>query len=885
VLLAQESVGWEFVITGLLDHNTYRRVAVVNLPLALLPRRESTCAHTINQQPGTVFNLPNLVEDWRFRESPHVEKAGMRAYAGVPLRFDTEYGESVAFGSLCVASNTAQESPTKAQQMSLIRLADWIVADLVHSARARRQRDRRRMVELIAVAQKMGDDNSLELEEAVLAALKSIYPEAMINIQASQASQIVIEGREQFPASELENGLWEDSEFLDFFIENYNHQDPEPRRAVRAIAAAWDNVPVPTFLVVASRDVSLVFDDIDAWFVQTCASLLSRGWQNRLLKEALRAKEDFLRGITHQLRTPLHGILGSVELLAEELKSRDLVGFSPTAMVFTDGTPAIEQPDPSVYIDAIRSSGRDLISTVNNMIKLNRWAEITKTERVDSVHHIKDLERGLLNEVLQAISEDSLRRPSIFFHYKLPPNCDSLTIDFTLLKDCILPLVINAIQNTPNGIVAVTITVTDDYHVLTVDIQDTGNGIDTSDYERIFEAYEKVDTHTVGGAGLGLTLSSKLATLMGGNVSLIASEVGKGSHFRVSLYEPGCSCSPRPPPQAKERFKHLPSYFRSAASSTDTHSLSYYFTDWLVGCGFTALPSAATENTFLVLDYVPDSAELRVMLSALAADQIAICLVPASENSMDFDRIWRDGNVVYVKGPFLSSCLEEALEQASAILAEFASINAIVSPSPEDDVLVEVLDPVPGMNDVEYASAPDTIDTLKAAEALVESIERLEIVPEPTALIPYLITASPSQPTALVVDDNEINLRIMTIYCSKRNIPFVRATDGLQAIALYSSHQPSCASHTSTRAPIDLILMDLQMPVCDGISATRHIRMLEKQNGWRRSVIFIVTGQDSPKDRRDAKAAEADEYFVKPVGPKVLDRGVRRYFPGFLDKS
>lgn len=52
VTLAKETVGWEFVIAGLLDHNTYTRVVTVGLPLAVLPRRESTCAHTVNQPPG-----------------------------------------------------------------------------------------------------------------------------------------------------------------------------------------------------------------------------------------------------------------------------------------------------------------------------------------------------------------------------------------------------------------------------------------------------------------------------------------------------------------------------------------------------------------------------------------------------------------------------------------------------------------------------------------------------------------------------------------------------------------------------------------------------------------------------------------------------------------
>lgn len=57
VYLARDTVGWEFVIAGLLNHNTYTRMVTVGLPLAVLPRRESTCAHTVNQPPGVCFVL------------------------------------------------------------------------------------------------------------------------------------------------------------------------------------------------------------------------------------------------------------------------------------------------------------------------------------------------------------------------------------------------------------------------------------------------------------------------------------------------------------------------------------------------------------------------------------------------------------------------------------------------------------------------------------------------------------------------------------------------------------------------------------------------------------------------------------------------------------
>jgi hypothetical protein len=61
VILAQEAVGWEFAIAGLLSHNTYTRMVTVALPLAILPRRESTCAHTVNQPPGVRSIFTNEV--------------------------------------------------------------------------------------------------------------------------------------------------------------------------------------------------------------------------------------------------------------------------------------------------------------------------------------------------------------------------------------------------------------------------------------------------------------------------------------------------------------------------------------------------------------------------------------------------------------------------------------------------------------------------------------------------------------------------------------------------------------------------------------------------------------------------------------------------------
>jgi GAF domain-containing protein len=85
VHMAKESTEWDYAIIGILDVNYYIRLATVGVALGSLPRGETLCAHTVTQPPNSVFLLPNMMEDWRFRDSPYVESGGLRAYAGAPL--------------------------------------------------------------------------------------------------------------------------------------------------------------------------------------------------------------------------------------------------------------------------------------------------------------------------------------------------------------------------------------------------------------------------------------------------------------------------------------------------------------------------------------------------------------------------------------------------------------------------------------------------------------------------------------------------------------------------------------------------------------------------------------------------------------------------------
>jgi signal transduction histidine kinase/CheY-like chemotaxis protein len=824
-----------------------------------------------------------LANDWRFEKSPHVDQGGLRAYAGVPLKFETEFGEHVAFGSLCVASNSAEALLSKSEQQSLVRLADWVVTDIVHSARIRRQQERRRMMELISSAQQQCD-NHVNMEETIPELLREVYSGTTVSLHHTRDGQVTL-GATTFRTAELQLGLWEDTQYFDYIIEKANHLDVKTSRAVRAIAAQCTNQRTPTFLVVASNDFRMVFDDVDSWFVHMCANILCRFWQARALREALTAKETFLRGITHQLRTPIHGILGSVELLTEELRTRNVVPFSPASS--PNATPDGEQLDPYTYIRTIKTSARELISTINSLIKLNQWADILQAERILTRHKISDIESALLNETLLGLSDDLSTRPSIFLQHHFPPGCDMLAIDMRVFLDCVQPLIINAAQHSAGGVIAVTLSLTKDCQSLIVDVEDNGRGIASSNFERIFNAYEKVDLSTAE-SGLGLTLACKAATLLGGEVTLVSSHVGHGSHFRVRISDPICASSYPRTRAVRDRLVQLPPTFHRLAFNGATSSLSPQFGRYLSDAGY--VESETSEGAFMIVDYTSNLARLYKDISNISTGQVAICLVPESACFLDFqkERIRRQDNIVYVLGPFLPEVLEQALERADAILAEFGSLalntgscafgGVVIEPSPSAEPSPPPTPIVLGIRP-EMPSERGSIFPQKAQTELVQSLHSLHIQTDPLATA----TRRSGKPMTLLVDDNAVNLRLLVMYCNRRGIPYRTAKDGQEAVKVFSEallpkNDPLLQQSLPVQ-PFELVLMDLQMPICDGIDATRQIRRIEKEQGLEKSIMFIVTGQDSPADRKNADEAGADSYLVKPVGPKVLDRWIKQWCP------
>ncbi|KAL1873238.1 hypothetical protein Daus18300_004058 [Diaporthe australafricana] len=824
--LVQTFMQWEFAILGVLSEDVYTRLAASGLPLAVLPRRESTCSHTINQETSAVFMLPNMTSDWRFKGSPAVAQGGLRSYAGVQLRCQAPTGEYVAIGSLCLASNSVQPPLSATQEGALIRFADMLVTEIISHSRHGRRRQRNIMAQRLAECRLDDLENA---EKNIFNLIHEMYPDARVDICEASDNRLLLPDHPPINLAVVQDGLWEDSEHIDQLIRTANFTKISTSRTVRAIVHICQRYHHQKYLVVASSHVQTVFDDVDSWFVEKCAISLANIAQEGSLREAIIAKDQFLRGITHQLRTPIHGVLASCELLVEELAARNLLA----------GGSSVPTTSPSSIIDTIRDSGKELMTTVNNILKLNRWAETIATRKHARVQSLACLEDDIMHETKQVVSQNDLSRIPIFFENRLASDGYITITDPSLLKECIQSLILNALSNDNDDAVIIIIEATSDKSRLSFDVLDGGCGIAPADQGRIFEAFEKINPHSRG-AGLGLTLATKIAASMDGNVSLIESSQDAhthGSHFRAEFHTPKFTPGNTRHSPLSISLHHIPREFYIAHDSDQRLELVSHFASFLEYQGFQR--GSTPKNSFAVIAYTPDTVKFQKLVDSLEAGQRAICLTPAGSR---LRKVFGD-RVHFFSGPFLSARLQDILREVDGAYQNQDLKDLMILPEARQGLEIDL-----------------------------NRISELEIVTPPTP-------PPEVDPVALLVDDNMVNLRILQMYCQKRNITYRTAINGVEAVDQFKKS-------LEEGRPINIVLMDLQMPLCDGIEATRQIRDIEGTNepAPSPSRVLMITGQDSPEDKARSFAAGADAFYVKPMGMKALDQGIGEHFQGFANR-
>lgn len=230
---------------------------------------------------------------------------------------------------------------------------------------------------------------------------------------------------------------------------------------------------------------------------------------NLQLKEASKAKSQFLASMSHEVRTPLTAIIGFAESIQ---------------------TGEIKKAQQSKAIQIIADNGHHLLDVINDILDLSK-IEANKLEFESIPTPLLGMMKQL-TEMMKKRATDKGLQFNIRLAFPLP---DIIVSDPTRLKQILFNLINNALKFTDEGSVELSLEVND--KVLKISVADTGIGMDSTQIETLFMPFQQAEksiSRKYGGTGLGLSISKYLVEGLGGQIA-VESEVNKGTRLTVTL--------------------------------------------------------------------------------------------------------------------------------------------------------------------------------------------------------------------------------------------------------------------------------------------------------------------------------------------------------------
>jgi signal transduction histidine kinase/DNA-binding response OmpR family regulator len=467
------------------------------------------------------------------------------------------------------------------------------------------------------------------------------------------------------------------------------------------------------------------------------------------------------------------------------------------------------------YVKIILKSADTLLSLINDILDIAK-IEAGKLELENIPFNLRDT----LGDTMQTLAiKASEKKLELAFH--IPPDVpENLKGDPVRLRQIVVNLVGNAIKFTEEGEVVVDMkmdAMAADKIRLAFEVRDTGIGISEDQRNKIFEAFGQADSTTTrqyGGTGLGLTIASELVAKMGGQLA-VSSEPGKGSTFSFSV-EFKVSQEPakisQPPTDLKGKRVLIVD-----DNSTNRMILEEMMSSW----GMEVRSVGKARDALAILE--DDSGE-----NAAYAMAILDVMMPEMDGFELAEKIRDKPSCATMRILILSSAGFSGNEQ---LVKKLDISRTLLKPVKHSDLLVAITDALG------VATAEDKISAVGDKPDNFQSKK------------------------VLLVEDGVINQKVATDLLVKRGHRVELAENGEEAYAAVC------------REKFDLVLMDVQMPVMDGLAATRKIRDYERSTQGHIPIIAMTAGATT-EDRNNCMAAGMDDYVSKPFRAAELFRAV-----------